>query len=103
MTPIFKCLICRKDIERSTKTYWIKKGHLLCSTCLDNIDKDLSISSDINKDINKYSEVIAEQQDRIDNVEKQLSYHDIRLSGQMDTLMVHRSRLEQIKTFLENM
>jgi hypothetical protein len=40
MPPIFKCLICRKDIERSTKTFWIKKGHLLCSTCLDNIDKD---------------------------------------------------------------
>ena len=39
MSPIFKCLICRKDIERSTKTFWIKKGHLLCSTCLDNIDK----------------------------------------------------------------
>jgi len=57
----------------------------------------------LDKDINKYSEVIAEQQDRIDNVEKQLGYHDIRLSGQMDTLMVHRSRLEQIKIFLENM
>ena len=40
MPPICKCLICRKDIERSTKTFWIKKGHLLCSTCLDNIDKD---------------------------------------------------------------
>ena len=40
MTPIFKCLICRKDIERSTKTFWSKKGHLLCSTCLDNIDKN---------------------------------------------------------------
>ncbi len=40
MTPIFKCLICRKDIERSTKTFWNKKGHLLCSTCLDNIDND---------------------------------------------------------------
>ena len=39
MSPIFKCLICRKDIERSTKTFWKKKGHLLCSTCLDNIDK----------------------------------------------------------------
>ena len=38
MSPIFKCLICRRDIERSTKTFWIKKGHLLCSTCLDNID-----------------------------------------------------------------
>jgi archaellum component FlaC len=57
----------------------------------------------LDKDINKYSEVIAEQQVRIDNVEKQLGYHDIRLSGQMDTLMVHRSRLEQIKIFLENM
>ena len=39
MSPIFKCLICRKDIERSKKTFWSKKGHLLCSTCLDNIDK----------------------------------------------------------------
>ena len=39
MSPIFKCLICRKDIERSTKTFWVKKGHLLCSTCLDSIDK----------------------------------------------------------------
>ena len=42
MTPIFKCLICKKDIERSTKTFWSKKGHLLCSTCLDNIDKKKS-------------------------------------------------------------
>ena len=41
MTPIFKCLICRKDIERSTKTFWSKKGHLLCSTCLDNIEKKI--------------------------------------------------------------
>ena len=38
MTPIFKCLICRKDIERSKKTFWDKKGHLLCSTCKDNIE-----------------------------------------------------------------
>ena len=38
MTPIFKCLICRKDIERSKKTFWAKKGHLLCSTCLDSIE-----------------------------------------------------------------
>ena len=40
MTPIFKCLICRRDIERSTKTFWIKKGHLLCSSCLDSIEKN---------------------------------------------------------------
>ena len=40
MAPIFKCLICRKDIERSTKTFWNKKGHLLCSTCLDKIEKN---------------------------------------------------------------
>ena len=39
MAPIFKCLICKKDIERSTKTFWNKKGNLLCSSCLDNIDK----------------------------------------------------------------
>ena len=41
MSPIFKCLICRKDIERSTKSFWNKKGHLLCSTCLDQMDKPL--------------------------------------------------------------
>ncbi len=40
MAPIFKCLICRKDIERSKKTFWVKKGHLLCSSCLDNLDDD---------------------------------------------------------------
>ena len=39
MSPIFKCLICRKDIERSTKSFWNKKGHLLCSTCLDQMHK----------------------------------------------------------------
>ena len=49
MSPIFKCLICRKDIERSTKTFWIKKGHLLCSTCLDNIDKDKDKDKDKKK------------------------------------------------------
>ncbi len=40
MVPIFKCLICRKDIERSKKTFWNKKGHLLCSTCQDNLEKE---------------------------------------------------------------
>lgn len=57
----------------------------------------------IDKDISKCSETIEAQQAKIDNLEKQLVYHDMRLSGQMDTLMVHRSRLEQIKNFLENM
>ena len=57
----------------------------------------------LHKDVNKYSEIITEQQTKIDAVEKQLGYHNIRLGGQMDMLMVHRSRLEQIKTFLENM
>ena len=40
MPPIFKCLICKKDIERSTNTFWAKKGHLLCSTCLDEIEEN---------------------------------------------------------------
>tara|TARA_R100001163_G_C4876885_1_gene76053 strand:- start:37 stop:303 length:267 start_codon:yes stop_codon:yes gene_type:complete len=57
----------------------------------------------IDKDINNYSKIIEEQQVEINNLKKQLGYHDMRLSGQLDTLMVHRSRLEQIKTFLENM
>ena len=42
MSPIFKCLICRKDIERSKKAFWSKKGHLLCSTCLDSLEKKLN-------------------------------------------------------------
>jgi len=57
----------------------------------------------IDKDISKCSETIEAQQAKIDNLEKHLGYHDMRLTGQMDTLMVHRSRLEQIKNFLENM
>ena len=56
----------------------------------------------LNRDINKYSQIVQEQQIQIDDLKKQLGYHDIRISGQMDTLMVHRSRLEQIKKFLEN-
>ena len=57
----------------------------------------------LDKDINKYSEIIEEQQVEINYLKKKLGYHDIRLSGQMNTLMVHRSRLEQIKTFLEDL
>ena len=37
--PIFKCISCKKDIERSKEIYLIKKGSLLCSTCLDIIEK----------------------------------------------------------------
>ncbi len=55
----------------------------------------------LNKDINQYSQIIEEQQTQIDHLTKQLGYHNVRISSQMDTLMVHRSRLEQIKTFLE--
>ena len=39
MSPIFKCLFCKKDIERSINTFWAKKGYLLCSSCLDEIEK----------------------------------------------------------------
>jgi hypothetical protein len=56
----------------------------------------------LDRDINEYSQIVEEQQVQIDNLEKQLGYHNVRITSQMDTLMVHRSRLEQIKTFLEN-
>jgi hypothetical protein len=56
----------------------------------------------LDRDINKYSQIVEEQQTQIDDLKKQLGYHDVRITSQMDTLMVHRSRLEQIKTFLEN-
>ena len=57
----------------------------------------------LDKDINKISQIVQEQQTEIVDLKKQLGYHNVRISSQMDTLMVHRSRLEQIKTFLENM
>jgi hypothetical protein len=56
----------------------------------------------LDRDINKYSQIVEEQQIQIEDLKKQLGYHNVRISSQMDTLMVHRSRLEQIKAFLEN-
>ena len=44
MSPIFKCFICGQDIERSTKTFWKKKGHILCSTCQDKIEEEINLS-----------------------------------------------------------
>ena len=60
MSPIFKCLICRKDIERSTKTFWIKKGHLLCSTCLDNFDKNSLSNNNISTKSKKTPSLLGE-------------------------------------------
>lgn len=40
MSPMFRCLICRQTIERSTRAYWKHKGHLLCSSCKDKIESD---------------------------------------------------------------
>jgi predicted PurR-regulated permease PerM len=55
----------------------------------------------LDRDINKISQIVQEQQTEIVDLKKQLGYHNVRISSQMDTLMVHRSRLEQIKKFLE--
>ena len=57
----------------------------------------------IDRDLRKQQETIIEQQNKIDFLSKQIGYHDIRISSQMDTIMVHRSRLEQIKKYLEGM
>ena len=43
MSPIFKCFSCGQDIERSTKTFWRKKGHILCSTCQDKIEEEIKL------------------------------------------------------------
>ena len=56
----------------------------------------------LDRDINKISQMVEEQQTEIVDLKKRLGYHNVRISSQMDTLMVHRSRLEQIKKFLEN-
>ena len=44
MSPIFKCFSCGQDIERSKKTFWKKKGDILCSTCQDKIEKEINLS-----------------------------------------------------------
>ena len=44
MSPIFKCFSCGQDIERSTKIFWRKKGHILCSTCQDKIEEEINLS-----------------------------------------------------------
>ena len=44
MPPIFKCFSCGQDIERSTKIFWKKKGHILCSTCQDKIEEEINPS-----------------------------------------------------------
>lgn len=38
MSPLFRCLMCTKDIERSTRSFWRHKGHLLCSSCKDQLE-----------------------------------------------------------------
>ena len=38
--PIFKCSICRIDIERSKETFIKRKGYLICSICLDTLKKN---------------------------------------------------------------
>ena len=44
MSPLFKCLGCGQNIERSTKTFWKKKGHILCSTCQDKIEQETAFT-----------------------------------------------------------
>ena len=44
MSPLFKCLGCGQTIERSTKTFWKKKGHILCSTCQDKIEQETAFT-----------------------------------------------------------
>ena len=55
----------------------------------------------IDRDLKKHQQTILDQQKEIDALSKQLGYHDIRITSQLNTLMVHRSRLEQIKEFLK--
>ena len=44
MSPLFKCFSCGQDIERSIKTFWRDKGNVLCSTCQDKIEEEISLS-----------------------------------------------------------
>ena len=44
MSPLFKCFSCGQNIERSTKTFWKNKGHILCSTCQEKIGQEIHLS-----------------------------------------------------------
>ena len=48
-----------------------------------------------NKDLTEYKK-------QLKAIDKQMGYHNLRISAQMDTLMSHHSKLEQIKKHLEN-
>ena len=39
MSPMFRSLICKNDIERSKKTFWINNGYLLYYSYLNEIVK----------------------------------------------------------------
>lgn len=47
-----------------------------------------------NKDLIEYKK-------QLKAIDKQIGYHNIRISSQMNTLMSHHSKLEQIKEYLE--
>jgi len=96
MSPIFKCLICRKDIERSTKTFWSKKGHLLCSTCLDNIDKKKLWIIKFRKDL------IENNNDQWNYIKSSPDFYTV--SGVRDLLFhvqEHQFTISKIKKYLE--
>ena len=40
MSSIFKCFSFGQDIGRSKKTFWRKKGHILCSNFQDKIEEE---------------------------------------------------------------
>ena len=47
--PLFVCAGCSMRIERSMATYLRLKGRVLCSTCLDQMESELTTGSDRNE------------------------------------------------------
>ena len=47
--PLFVCAGCSMRIERSRATYLRLKGRVLCSTCLDRMESELTTGSDRNE------------------------------------------------------
>ena len=39
MSPLFACSSCGVQIERSARSYLQQRARVLCSTCLDKLDK----------------------------------------------------------------
>ena len=49
------------------------------------------------------SEDLREKTNQIEEIEKKIGYHDIRISGQLDTIMSHNAKIRGIVVYLNKL